>query len=324
MDSANRDQKAFQAAQMYYEEGATMEAISSRLRTSRSTVSRLLTHARDRGLVTISLYPPRLSPAVLEAEIRERFGVCANVVQVNPAASERERMNLVAQVAAKQVEKITHPQTVVGVAWGTTMAAVARQLTPKPPRGIKVVQLNGAVNTAGGGMGHASAVLSQFGRALEAEVHHFVVPAFFDHVNTREWLWRERSTLRVLELQAEASLAIFGAGTFSAGVPSQVYSSGYLESSDIARLREQGVVGDVCTRFLREDGSWQDIEMNRRCSGPSPADLAQIPRRLLVVSGVDKAAALRAALHAATATDLVVDDATAQEMLARGGAEAGR
>ena len=38
----------------------------------------------------------------------------------------------------------------------------------------------------------------------------------------------------------------------------------------MAALTADGVVGDVCTVFHREDGSFGDIEINRRATGPTP------------------------------------------------------
>ncbi|WP_058235125.1 sugar-binding transcriptional regulator [Devriesea agamarum] len=315
MSRRSRQDDAYTAAQMYYSDGDTMEAIASRLRVSRSTVSRLLRDARDSGIVQITLKPPGHDASRLCQELAEIWGVRVHITTVPNELSDRERMERVATDTAKLMDQLIAPDMTIALAWGTTMAAVARALTPRPETGVTVVQLNGAVNTEGGGLGHASWVISQFARAYDAQPHHFAVPAFFDHVETKQALWRERSTRRILDLQSRAHLAVFGVGTFTSGVPSHVYASGYLEKTDLDRLRRQRVVGDICTVFLQEDGTWQDVDINARCSGPSPEALCHIPRRVLVVSGAKKVPALKAALMAGVATDIVVDDITARMLL---------
>ena len=50
-----RDEQAHEAASMYYLQGQTMETIARHLQISRSSVSRLLAHAREVGLVRISV-----------------------------------------------------------------------------------------------------------------------------------------------------------------------------------------------------------------------------------------------------------------------------
>ena len=204
---------------------------------------------------------------------------------------------------------------VVGVAWGTTMSEVSAALPTRPVPGLTVVQLNGATDPMEMGPS-AGEVLSRVGQALGARVVAFPVPAFFDHVATREAMWSERSVRRVLALARSADLAVFGVGSVVQGVlPSQVYEGGHVSRADRVALRRERVVGDVCTVLLRADGSWSDIALNARATGPTPSQLARIPRRLCVVAGRAKAPALLAALRARVATDLVVDDATARAVL---------
>ena len=206
------------------------------------------------------------------------------------------------------------PGVVVGVAWGTTMSEVSAVLPSRPVPGLTVVQLNGASDPVHEGPS-ATEVLSRMRDALGARTISFPVPAFFDHVATREAMWSERSVRRVLAVARRARLVVFGVGALDGALPSQVYAGGHLSASDRAVLRRQRVVGDVCTVLLRGDGSWRDISLNARATGPTPAQLARIPRRLCVVAGTGKARALLAALRARVATDLVVDDATARAVL---------
>lgn len=301
---------------MYYDEGQTMDAIASAFGISRSTVSRLLRDAREEGIVRITLRPPGVRRvADLRSAITQRYGVRTHVVPTRSDSSERERLRAVATDAAGVVEDLLQPDQVVGIAWGTTVTAVVEQLAPRPVLGAQIVQLNGAVNTEGSGLANVSTVLDRAASRWAATVHPFPVPAFFDYPSTREAMWRERSVRRVLEMQRRCRLAVFGVGAFDSEVPSQVHASGYLTDEDLAQLRSDGAVGDVCTVFLRADGSWRDVRMNTRSSGPSPAALASIPRRVLVASGARKAVPLRAALRANCATDLVFDEATAARLL---------
>ena len=179
--------------------------------------------------------------------------------------------------AARLLSSWFDSDMVMGVAWGTTLAAVSRYLVPKPTRGAAVVQLNGAANMRTSGVEYASDLISSFGAAFGAAVHHFSVPAFFDYPETKAAMWRERSVRRVLDMQRRADIAVFSVGAVAGAVPSHVYSAGYLDETDIAVLHDEGVVGDVCTVFLRADGSWQDVALNARATGPDPGRAAARP-----------------------------------------------
>jgi DNA-binding transcriptional regulator LsrR (DeoR family) len=143
----------------------------------------------------------------------------------------------------------------------------------------------------------------------------FPVPAFFDYAETREAMWRERSVSRVLEEQRRADIVLFSIGAVAGEVPSHVYSAGYLESEDIATLASEGVVGDVCTVFLRADGSYEDLSLNERATGPTPAELKRVPRRVCTVAGEAKAVPLLAALRTGVITHLVIDEQTASKLV---------
>ncbi|MBN9168497.1 MAG: helix-turn-helix domain-containing protein [Microbacterium sp.] len=312
---ADRGQDAHTAAHLYYVQHQTMEAIARELHTSRSTVSRLLSHARETGIVDIRVRSPRAASRRIEAEIQERFRLTAHVAPVPQVVSEADRLERVAATAAGLLGDFVDSNQIIGVAWGSTMAAMSRHLVPRPTQNTVVVQLNGSGNTQTSGLLYASEILQRFAAAFDARVEQFPVPAFFDHAQTRSAVWRERSTRRLLDLQRSMNLVVFSVGAADAGVPSHVYSGGYLDAADLAALRRDGVAGDVATVFYRADGSSTGIVMNERSTGPTFATLRRTPRRLCVVAGEAKVAALRGAIAADLVTDLVVDEPTAHALL---------
>lgn len=304
-----REQDVLRAATMYYLQDLKMEVIARHLGTSRSTVSRLLKHARRTGIVEITLRPPTSRAPGLGQTLACTFDVETHVVPVPDSAGPAERLDQVAMAAARLLGSWFDSDMVLGVAWGTTLAAVNRYLAPKPTRGAVVVQLNGAAHPRG--VEHATDLLSSLGAAFGASVHHFAVPAFFDHPETKAAMWRERSVRRVLDVQRRADVAVFSVGAVGGPVPSHVYAAGYLDETDVRRLHDDGVVGDVCTVFLRGDGTWADVALNGRATGPTPDELRLLPRRVCVAAGDNKVAPLLAALRAGVVTDLVVDELTA-------------
>ncbi|MDO8143278.1 MULTISPECIES: sugar-binding transcriptional regulator [Isoptericola] len=306
-----RERDVVMAATMYYLQDMKMETIARHLRTSRSTVSRLLKRARETGVVEITLRPTHTRAPGLGQRLAAQYDIDTYVVPVPDAADDAQRLGQVARTTARLVTRWFDSDMVLGIAWGTTLAAVAGHLMDKPTRGSAVVQLNGAANNRTSGVAYAGDLLDRIAATFEAHAHPFPVPAFFDFAETRDAMWRERSVRRVLDVQARTDLAVFSVGALTGGVPSHVYSAGYLEPEDVAALEGAGVVGDVCTVFLRPDGSFRDIAINARATGPTPDQLRRFPRRLCAAAGDNKIAPLRAALAAGVVTDLVVDEITA-------------
>jgi deoxyribonucleoside regulator len=310
-----RVRDALRAAHLYYLQDLTMDAIAHELHTSRSSISRLLAFARETGLVDIQIRSPLDRNSHLQRELRTRFNVAAHIVPVPDHTSDIDRLERVALSAARILDQFFDSNMTLGLAWGSTVSAISRYLVPKATHNSQVVQLNGAGNNRTSGILYASEILRRFGEAYGAHVEQFPVPTFFDDPATKRALWRERSTIRVLEIQRSMDVALFGVGSPLSGVTSHVYLGGYLEQEEYESLSRDGVVGDVATVFFRQDGSSDGVSLNERASGPDLASLRRVARRVCVVSGVSKVASLRGALAAGVVTDLILDESTARALV---------
>lgn len=313
----DRYEEMYQAASRYYIQSETMESIARQLRLSRSSVSRLLKDARETGLVRISLADHRGSASPMASALSKIFGVRVHMVSVRENANEAARFDQVARLAAKLLTEMVDDHQLIGVAWGVTLSHIVKHLGRRPLVDASVVQMNGGANHRSSGIPYIGEILQAFGEAYDAKVVLFPVPAFFDYAATKNAMWRERSVQSVLKMHARLDLAVFGVGCLQGKVASHVYSAGYMDERDIAGLASDGVVGDVCTVLLREDGTYADIPYNARATGLTPAELKRIPRRLCVVADPSRAAAVIGALRAGTTTDLVLDEGTARAVLDR-------
>ncbi|MGX5359166.1 sugar-binding transcriptional regulator [Kocuria sp. KH4] len=309
------DAELHHAAELYYVQGMTMEAVADRFGVSRPTVSRMLQAARDRGIVRISLSAPPDAGHDLSHRLREAFGVTVHVTGTPRGATDPQRLESVARSAAGLLGEWFGDGMTLAVAWGTTTSTIAGHLHPKTTRDTLVVQMNGAFSARSPGAAQSSALLGRMSTAFGAALLPFPTPAFFDNVQTRMLMWQESSVRRVLAARNGADLAVFSVGAFRGPMISQVYTNGYLSDEDFRELTAQRVVGDVCTVFLREDGTYADLDLNRRASGPTPMELRRIPRRLCVVAGDHKVPGVVGALRAGVVTDLVIDERTAASVV---------
>jgi len=316
-------QAALRVARLYYVQNMTTAAIAQDMGTSRATVSRLLSYAMKNGLVEIRINDPGAPSASIEGEIRARHGLRkVQVVPVPETAGERETLQRVALHAAAYLNTLMAPSTVLGLAWGNTLEAIAGSLSPRPLHGVEVVQLNGSANGMDIVNTFGESIVARFAQNYGGRAHSFPVPAFFDYAETRQALWRERSVKAIRALQERASVLVFSIGVAETG--SHVYAGGYLDKSDLKGLRREGVVGDIATVFFRGDGRWRDVTLNARSSGPDLDRFRRARHALCVVSGKGKLEALRAALRGGFMNELVVDEPTARLLAQDGQPAAGR
>lgn len=307
---------AVQIARLYYHQGLTTDAIARELGLSRPKVSRLLTLARRTGLVEIRIHDPQAQPQSLEAQLRSAYpALTPHVVGVPPGSSEAVWLDRVAVASARLLDTLLRPQQVVGLAWGNTVDAVSRMLTPRHVADLQFVQLNGSAHARDFMSGFVTDTITRFAQNYSARAHLFPVPTFFDDPATKTAMWRERSVQHVVGLQERADVLLYSVGTLDPGSPSHVHVGGYLDPEDQQTLLTQGVVGDIATVFYRGDGSFSDIPINARASGPDLTLTTRVTHAVCIVSGLAKVDALRGALNGGLMNTLIVDEITARTLL---------
>ncbi|MEJ2549641.1 MAG: sugar-binding domain-containing protein [Anaerolineales bacterium] len=315
MTEAQKVANAIRAARMYYYQNLTTGVIAKEMNVSRSTISRLLGFARLKGLVDIRIIEPTDLPDRLANALVDEFGIeKIHVVHAPEIAGEAEWLERVAQYTANYLNTKFDSNMILGIAWGTTMTAISKHLLRKTTHNSQIVQLNGAGNTQSMGIGYASQIIMRFSDNYRARAHLFPVPTFFDYAETKQALWREGSIRRILDLQSKTDLLLYSIGAVNAGIPSHVYSGGYLTEVDYKELEKYNIAGDIATVFFKEDGSFENIPINKRASGPN-LGLFQQKHGICVVSGLAKVKGLYAALKGKLMSELIVDEPTARKLV---------
>ena len=315
MSKHNKMDDAIKAARMYYYQNMTTTAIAKELNVSSSTVSRLISFAKENGLVQIRIMDPTDEPNRLANIIKENYKIeNAHVVSVSEVAGEAEWLQRVASYSVNYLNKKLDSNMILGIAWGTTLSAIAHQLRRKSTFNTHVVQLNGAGNTLSTGIEYASQIITRFSENYQARAHLFPVPTFFDYPETKQAMWKEGSIKRILDLQNQADLLLYSIGTVNAGIPSHVYSGGYLGEKDYKDLVRYKIAGDIATVFFKEDGSFDNIPINQRASGPNLEFFRQ-KYGICVVSGLAKVNGLHAALSGELMKEIILDEPTARALV---------
>ncbi len=315
MNDTEKLADSIKAARMYYYQDMTTDAIAKELNVSRSTVSRLLSYAKSHGLIDIQVIDPTEEPNRLANIIQEKFQIKnVHVVAVSEVAGEVEWLQRVANYTASYLNTLFGSNMILGIAWGTTLTAISTHLLRKTTHNAQIVQLNGAGNTESMGIEYASQIIMRFSENYQARAHLFPVPTFFDYAETKTALWKEGSIKRILDLHAKADLLLYSIGAVNAGIPSHVYSGGYLSEQDYKELERYEIAGDIATVFFKKDGSFDNIPLNKRASGPS-LELFQQKYAICAVSGLAKVRGLHAALKGKLMSELIVDEPTARALV---------
>lgn len=305
-----RDHLLVQVAKMYFQLDRTQADIAQALGLTRWQVGRLLSEARETGVVRIEIAPRANRVAALEAALQRQWRL-RDAVVVPSEGDAAVDAGAVAQAAAAWLAGLGEKPALIGVSWGRTMAAVARALPAGWNPGAHVVLVNGAtaLRLTSPGIG---TVAEAFAQTAGGSATLFPAPAILGRAETRAALEADPVIAAALDLARRAPLVIFGMGAMQDSV---LAASGYVSEADISRLKAAGAVGDILGRFLDAQGRILDPALDARTLGLRPELLVTRRHAVGVVSGAAKQAVALAALRARLVNVLVTDETTARHLL---------
>src|SRR6202000_383301 len=109
-------------ARLYYEHDMTQEEISSRLRLSRQKVQRLLSNAREEGIVNIAIHPIMGTFSELERALEASFGLSeALVIETSSPENQNTIAREVGAGAAEYMARTLRPKDKVVLSWGNSL-----------------------------------------------------------------------------------------------------------------------------------------------------------------------------------------------------------
>ena len=298
-------------AELSYDEDKTQDEIGALLKISRWKVGRLLTQARERGIVRIEIVHPRARRLGLERALVERFGLAEAVVVPSPSGEE-STLDRVAQAAADFLTTLRPVPRTLGVSWGRTLRAVAEALTDGWAHGVTVVQLNGGVslNRRSGGAAGLAGMIAQ---RASGHVSLLPSPAILERVETKLAIEADRTVAAVLEEATQAQAFLFTAGPCDAS--SAHVENGYLSVQDVEELARRGAVGDVLGRYVDADGNIVDPQLDARTVGVGLARLREAKTAIFVTAGPAKHDIARTVVSSGLCSVLVTDETTARALL---------
>lgn len=302
-------------ADLYYIEGMSQAQIAGRFGYSRSAISRLLTEARDQGIVEISINHPLQRLYTLEQKLRTTFGLTEARVAHRGMLNYQRTLRLLGKLGANYLTEELPDGAILGISWGTAAHEVSQALQPRSRSGMHVVQMIGSLGYGDPEI-DGSEVVRAIANKLGAQHHSLDAPLLVRDQVGREALLGERRIRATLEMALNANYALVGIGSV---LPerSSLLRAGYLDSNDLLFLQQQGAVGDICVTHYDQNGQILDLNIHARLVGVGLQDLRKSSCKIVgIAAGKIKAPAILGALRGGFVDILITDSTAAEEILA--------
>ena len=296
-------------AEYYYNEDLNQQQIAKRLNISRVKVSRLLTEARNKGIVKIEIVYPKDNCIELERQLEEKYQL-EEVVIISSSSNTPDSIHLeVTNTAAQFIEEKVNPKEIIGIAWGRTLKRVSDRIS-EVNKEVEIVQLLGNI---GSSEYSGDVIVRNIAKSFQGSIYLLPAPAIVDNIKIKEAIKSDGHISSILEMQKQCSLAIVGIGQVSE--KSTLVMSNYLKEEDLKRLKSDGAVGEVVGRFVDENGQICKTSVNDRVLGIEIDYLKEIPCVVAIASGEEKGKSIKAVLKTGSIDVLITDENTAQNIL---------
>lgn len=309
-----RDELLAFVAEQYYQEEKKQTEIAEMIDLTRSAVSRMLSEAREKGIVEITIHHPFQYDRELEDKLQSTFNLeHAAVVVFQDQPRYDDLRTRLGRAAARLLSSLIEPGDHIGLAWGTTVQAAIEAYEPKPIKDVTVVQLVGVLGSTRHSYS-AQILVEQLAEKLNGEGRYLFAPFLVENQETANTLLKDPAVQQTVDAGRRCDVALMGVGSTKPAYCS-LLQGGHIDTRELEAIREGGAVGDVTGLYYNLEGDLVDIPFHQHRMGLAWDDLLQITTRLGVAGSVEKAEAVLGALCGGYINSLVTDNLTAIRVL---------
>lgn len=318
MLSLDHERLLVKVSRYYYEQELTQSEISKRLRLSRQKIQRLLTQAKNQGIVQITIRPVIGAFPDLERTLENRFSLSeAVVIETTNFEDQFVIAREVGAGAAEYLMRVVQPRDTIVISWGGSISGMVNALYGSSRRsdldGIKVIQGLGGLGDPNKEV-HAADLTRRLSYVLGGEATLLPSPAVAGSPEAQNTYMNDQFVSDVLQQAKSGNLAIMGIG--APRLDSILMREGKIVTeNDLEVLKRKGAVGDMNLRFFDKDGRIVQSKFDQRVIGLTLDEIQKIERVVGVAGGAAKVSAVRGALAGHLVDVLVTDQITAQKVL---------
>lgn len=298
---------------LYYEQEMTQAEIAEKFFISRSRVSRLLTMAREEGVISFNIKHFGERCFEFEQMFKRKYQLDDIFILNSDGHDEAQMRTLMGEMAASYIHKHLKPRQTVGISWGKSIEQTVAALKPAPYLNLEVVQVIGGIlvqNPVINIPRLLGTMVEKFGAtgvALNA-------PLLLDSPEACRLMKLQPSIAFALDKARKADIILTGIGGVNKDTLSYLWS-GIDTDREFQPLRERGAVGFICAQAFDIHGKTCCPEFNQRVVSLTLDELKHSKKVVSISGGVRKGAAVLGALRTGIINVLVTDLACVREII---------
>jgi DNA-binding transcriptional regulator LsrR (DeoR family) len=298
-------------ANMYYNMEMNQRQIAERLYTSRSKISRMLTEAKELGIVQISIREPWERNQEYENNIKNIFHFKNIRVVKQNTTDEEGGKQLIYRAAAYYIDSLIHKNMVVGITWGNTLGNVVKKISDISVNNIPVtvVPVTGAAKMSNPKVDTLE-LSKELASAYRGNYSYIYAPIFVKSDDIKKSMLQDDNIRGTLELAQKADIILTGAGNLN---PKSWKN--FLGVNTLNTLGQKGVAGHIGGTFYDIEGRILNPLIREKMIGIDLSKLNGDQKVICVALGENKAKPVIGALNGGFVNMLIMDEKCAGSII---------
>ncbi len=307
----NRVDLLVRIAELYYQQSLSQQEISTMMKLSRPTISRLLDEAKEAGVVEIIVHSPITKHPQLSRMLRNSFGL-RDALVISGNCEFQEAINRCARSTVHFLRTILTSGMSIGLSWGSAMEEICRIMEPGSYENIDVVQMAGCL-----GLHHprmdGPELAVRLSEAFGGRFYNLYAPIYVDSEPVYSALLSQPQIGATMQKAMSVNVILTSIGAID-DPNSSLYQSGCCTAADYEALCARGAVANLLGRWIDLEG--HEITLPNHYVISTLLEAVRTPDWVIGIhAGAEHAAATLAAVNGEYVNTLIVDEPLARQML---------
>ena len=302
--------KMVEICRLYYDDRLTQAQIAKKLGMSRPTVSKLITEAREKGVVKIEIKSPLEGNSSLLEQLMGTFKLQGGLIVPTISTDENLNAKVTLSQGAVYLEESLDTMRNVGLGWGYSMGGLIDALNPQAPEENTDRTVCPIIGSAANAIRwyQTNELARIFAEKTGFKPYFLHAPAFPLSEENKRHFENTFEFQEISNLWTELDTVILSIGTYPS-VPDQATAARFGN-----KLRERKAVGMITAYYFDIEGNIIESENDIVIRLPLEI-LRKVKRVIAISSGGKKISSTRGALMTGIITHLITDDATAKKIM---------
>lgn len=298
-------------AYLHYIDNIPQNEIAKIMGISKSSVSRSLQTARDKGIVTIEVKTSNENCYYLEKKLEERYKLKRVVVIPSYTNNNASVLRDLGKAGATYLQQIVKNGMTISVAMGRTLSEIANNLSNEENVNCNIVPISGGLGQVSPEL-HANDICRRIADSFSGVAYPLYAPAIVSTESLREGIMGDRMIQQVFDMAINADYALVSVGNIS---DSTFLNLGIISQEESDGIKALGGIGDIGGFYFDANGEIIDADIHKRVVGPAFKELREKTNIILVAGSDSKKEVIKSSLLGELVDVLITDESVAKYLI---------